>query len=102
MTDETKPDPQEPVPPVEDAAEPEETFLDDSPDEEAEAAVLSSEAREFHGDVIESETGESDDTGPGSVALARSRPSPADDNGARDTDRVVSESQASVQYSSRW
>jgi len=102
MTDETKPDPQTSVPAVEDAAELEETLLADSPDEEAEVAALSLEARALDGGVIGPASAESVDTEPGSVASSASRQSQADDNGASDAERIVEEPAHAESVSSRF
>jgi len=90
------------LPPLEDAALPEEQPWIDSPSEEAEAAVLSLEARALDGGVIEAAPSEPPASSSNEVPAGTSRRSNGDDEGASDTARLKDESGATGFVSSRF
>jgi hypothetical protein len=90
------------VPRIEDAAEPVEEPVIGSPDDEAEAAALSLEARALDGGVIEAAPSESAGTEPPRASMAAPTRRLAYDDGTSDTGRIMDEPAPAGAISSRF
>ncbi|MDO8631951.1 MAG: hypothetical protein Q7R41_15810 [Phycisphaerales bacterium] len=90
------------VPHVEDAAEPEEAPTVGLPDDEAEAAALSLEARALDGGVIEAFPSESVSSEPSRASMAAPTRRLSFDDGTSDTGRITDEPAPAGSISSRF